>query len=589
MLRAGVYAGLDDQVERPRRAKDGPKMGQRKDGNGMNRSFQEPQSPSADGTIDLREFLQKVTRRKWLVLAVVMVVALLAAAYSYSRPEVFSSTAEALARPILIQPLDTDPLDNLSMPTEAQLVGSTQVARFARTFMESSEDTTALLKHVSVATPENTQILQISFTDSSAQAARRGAQSFARGYLRFKGDQALETIKRLSTPLRDRIAALDVEVADIEARLEGAATDSAEYHSLLGHRDDLVTERLNAQSQLADVETLSTDPGQIVQDANRPSSPISPKHQVDLALGILLGLALGIALASVREQLQDRLEDASGLRRALKAVTLGLIPESPMLRGDVPRLVTIDEPRSPAAEAYRTLRTNLLAACKSAKVRTILITGARQGEGKTTTAVNLAIALAQVGRSVVLISADLRYPRVHSLLGIGNERGLGQVLLGTLSLNDALVDTPIPNLRALPSGPASDVDEPAELLQSDRMFEVIRGCRQADFVIVDGPPVEPVADSLVLADLVDGVILVADAQEGTRAGASRARHQLEQVGGTILGGILNRVHESKTPNTYGAYENRNGQLHRSKFDDADRELASLRQETTRSEETSTRV
>jgi len=559
----------------------------------MIKTFQElpSASPSAsgDGSVDLREFLQKVTRRKWLVLAIVVVVALLAAGYSYTRPKVFSSTAEVLARPILVQPLDADPLDNLSMPTEAQLVRSTQVAKLARSFIGSSVDLTELLGKVSVATPDGTQILQISFTDSSALSARRGAQSFARGYLQFKADQALDTIKRLSTPLHDRIAVYDAEIAEVETQLKGLTTDSAEYDSLLGHRDDVVSERLTAQTKLADVEALSTDPGQIVQDANRPSSPISPKHQVDLALGILLGLALGIALASVREQLQDRIEDSSGLRRSLKAPTLGLIPESPMLRGDVPRLVTIDEPRSPASEAYRTLRTNLLAACKSAKVRTILVTGARQGEGKTTTAVNLSVALAQVGRSVVLISADLRYPRVHSLLGIGNEQGLGQVLLGTLSLNDALVDTPIPNLRALPSGPASGVDEPAELLQSDRMFEVIRGCRQADFVIIDGPPIEPVADSLVLADLVDGVLLVADAQEGTRAGVGRARHQLEQVGGTILGGVLNRVHESRTPNAYGAYENRNGLLHRSKFDDADRELASLREETARSEETSTRV
>jgi succinoglycan biosynthesis transport protein ExoP len=572
MPRAGVYAGRIEQ-----------------DGKRMIRTFQELPPASADGSVELREFLQKVTRRKWHVLAVVVIVTLLAAAYSYTRPKVFSSTSEVLARPILIQPLDTDPLDNLSMPTEAQLVRSTQVARLARSFTESPEDVQALLKRVTVATPENTQILQISFTDSSAQGARLGAQSFARGYLRFNADQALETIKRLSTPLEDQIAALDTETTDVEAQLNDLATDSSEYDSLLGRRDELIKKRLDAQSQLADIATLSTDPGQIVQDANRPSAPISPKHQVDLALGILLGLALGIALASVREQLQDRIEDSAGLRRSLKAPTLGLIPESPMLRGDVPRLVTIDEPRSPAAEAYRTLRTNLFAACKSAKVRTILVTGSHQGEGKTTTAVNLAVALAQVGRSVVLISADLRYPRVHSLLGIGNEQGLGQVLLGAVSLNDALIDTPIPNLRALPSGPSSGVEEPAELLQSDRMFEVIRGCRQADFVIIDGPPIEPVADSLVLADLVDGVLLVADAQEGTRAGVSRARHQLEQVGGTILGGVLNRMHESRTPNAYGAYENRNGLLHRSKFDDADRELSSLREETTRSEETSTRV
>jgi succinoglycan biosynthesis transport protein ExoP len=572
MPRAGVYAGQIDQ-----------------DGKRMSRTSHDLPPASADGSVDLREFLQKVTRRKWHVLAVVVIVALLAAAYSYSRPKVFSSTSEVLARPILIQPLDTDPLDNLSMPTEAQLVRSTQVARLAQGFTESPEDVQALLKRVSVATPEQTQILQISFTDSTARSARRGAQSFARGYLRFKAEQAQETIERLSTPLQDKIATLDTETASVEAQLKDLATDSAEYDALLGLRDELVKERLDAQSQLADIAALSTDPGQIVQDASKPSAPISPKHQVDLALGILLGLALGIALASVREQLQDRIEDSSGLRRSLKAPTLGLIPESPLLRGDLPRLVTIDEPRSPAAEAYRTLRTNLLAACKSAKMRTILVTGARQSEGKTTTAVNLAVALAQVGRSVVLISADLRYPRVHALLGIGNEQGLGQVLLGALPLNAALVDTPIANLQALPSGPASEVDEPAELLQSDRMFEVIRGCRQADFVIVDGPPIEPVADSLVLADLVDGVLFVADAQEGTRAGVSGARHQLDQVGGTILGGVLNRVHESRTPSAYGSYENRNGLLHRSKFDDADRELASLREETTRSEEPSTRV
>jgi len=557
----------------------------------MSRSFQETQSPSGDGMLDLREFLQKVARRKWLVLAVMVAVASLAAAYSYSRPKVFSASAEVLAQPTLIHPSDADPLDNLSMPTEAQLVRSTQVARSARTLLETSESIPDLVKNVAVATPDNTQILQISYTAPTAEGARRGAQSFARAYLAFKLDQALQAIERVSTTIRDQLTSIGTEIANIEAQFEGLPIDSAEYVSLLQTRDGWESQRIAQQTQLSETQTLSTDPGQIVQDASRPSAPISPKHQVDLALGILLGLAAGVALASVREQLQDRLEDASGLRRALKAPTLGLIPESSMLRGEVPRLVTIDEPRSPVAEAYRTLRTNLLAACKLNKVRTILVTGARQGEGKSTTAVNLAVALAQVGRSVVLISADLRYPRAHALLGIGNEQGLGQVLLGTVPLNAALIDTPVPNLRALASGPASEVDEPAELLQSDRMFEVIRDCRQADFVIVDGPPVEPVADSLVLADLVDGVLFVADAQQGTRAGVARARHQLEQVGGTILGGVLNRLHESRTPTAYGAYENRNGLLHRSKYDHADRELASLRKENTtpRSEETSTRV
>jgi capsular exopolysaccharide synthesis family protein len=555
----------------------------------MTRAFQEPPSAPSDGSLDLREFLQKMTRRKWLILGVVVLVASLAASYSYSRPKVFAATATVLARPILVQSTDTDPLDNLSMPTEAQLVGSNGVARIARTIMGSTESIPDLLKRVSVSTPENTQILQILFTDSGALTAQRGAQAFAQGYLEFKATQALSAMAENSATIQEQIDQANQDIQALDSEIEALSPESPERTSAESERDALQATRLGLMNQLVTANTSTSDPGEVVERAEQPSSPISPKHQVDLALGILLGLGLGLALASVREQLQDRIEDSSGLRRSLKAPVLGLIPESPMLRGDLPRLVTIDEPRSPAAEAYRTLRTNLLAACKAAKVRTILVTGSRQGEGKTTTAVNLAVALAQVGRSVVLISADLRYPRVHSLLGIGNEQGLGQVLLGTLALNNAVVDTSITNLRVLPSGPASEVDEPAELLQSDRMFEVIRGCRQADFVIIDGPPIEPVADSLVLANLVEGVLLVADAQEGTRAGVSRSRHQLEQVGGNVLGGILNRAHESKTPNAYGTYESRNGHMHRSKFDDADRELASLRREATRSEETSTRV
>jgi capsular exopolysaccharide synthesis family protein len=555
----------------------------------MSTSFQESRPGSADGSLELREFLHKVAQRKWLVLAVVVIVAGLAAGYSYSRPKVFSTTAQVLVRPTLVMPDDTDPTDNISMSTEAQLVESTPVARIVQDRMDSSEGIPDLTKRVSVATPENTQILQITFTDTSAKGAQQGAQAFARAYLQFKSDLAIQAIARDSETVREQIFDHNERIAVIDEQLALLEPGTTEYTTLRDLRDSWSAARDVLQSQLATVTTSSTDPGQIVQQAERPSSPISPKHQVDLALGVLLGLASGVALASVREQLQDRIQGPSAFRRHLRAPTLGLIPESPMLRGDLPRLVTIDAPRSPAAEAYRTLRTNLMAACKSDEVRTILVTSPREGEGKTTTAVNLAVALAQVGRSVVLIGADLRFPRLHSLLGIGNEQGLGQVLLGSAALDEAVVDTSVAGLQALPSGPVTGVDEPVELLQSDRMFEVIRRCRQADFVIVDGPPIEPVADSLVLADLVEGVLLVADAQQGTRTAITRTRHQLEQVGGNILGGVLNRVEKSMTPDAYGAYEERRGLLHRSPYDDTDRELASLRRETTWPPETSTRV
>jgi capsular exopolysaccharide synthesis family protein len=555
----------------------------------MSRMFQEPlsgPSVSGDGSLDLREFMGTVLRRKWLVLGVAVVVVALAAAYSYSRPKVFSATASVLSRPIRVQSTDEDPSDNQSMPTEAQLVRSTPVAEIAREIVGRPQDLQDMLRRVTVTVPENTEILQISYTDSTPRRAESGAQAFADGYLRFKTELARKGIEDDAATIQLEIDQIDEQILDLESAMQGMEEGSPELASAESDRASLEDTRLGLRNQLVTIITSSRDPGEVVQVAERPSSAISPKHQVDLALGVLLGLAAGMVLASIRERMQDLIETPATLRNVLRAPTLGAIPDSPLLRGDLPRLVTIDERRSSPAEAYRTLRANLLAAARDAKARTILVTSALEGEGKTTTAVNLAVALAQVGKSVVLISADLRFPRVHVLLGIGNERGLGQVLQGSIELRDALVDTPIANLKVLPTGPVTADDEPVELLQSDRMVDVIRACRQADVVLVDAPPIGPVADSLMLVDLLDGVVLVADAQEGTRARVADARHQVAQVGGTILGGILNRIPESMTQPTYGSY---NGRRSANRYDDADRELAALREEASRSSRTSSRA
>jgi capsular exopolysaccharide synthesis family protein len=273
-------------------------------------------------------------------------------------------------------------------------------------------------------------------------------------------------------------------------------------------------------------------------------------------------LIAGVVLASLRDQARDRIQAPPLVARSLDAPILGSIPRTHRLLVGTAHLASVDEPHGQAAEAYRTLRTNLLAVCRESKAKTILITIARQGEGKTSTAANLAVALAQAGRSVVLISADLRNPRVHAVFGIGNEQGLGQVLEGTLPLDKAMVETDLPELRILPSGPVDAVDEPVELLQSDRMAEVLQECCRSDFVVVDGPPIFPVADSLVLADLVDGVLFVTDAQSSTQVSVAQSRRQIHQVGGRILGGILNRVPTAWSANGYDADHRWRGLLDR---------------------------
>ena len=277
----------------------------------------------------------------------------------------------------------------------------------------------------------------------------------------------------------------------------------------------------------------------MVEGALRPTSPVSPKHKLDLALGLLLGLIAGVVLASLRDQARDRIQAPPLVARSLDAPILGSIPRTHRLLVGTAHLASVDEPHGQTAEAYRTLRTNLLAVCRESKAKTILITSARQGEGKTSTAANLAVALAQAGGR--RRHSPLRNPRVHAVFGIGNEQGLGQVLEGTLPLDEAMVETDLPELRILPSGPVDAVDEPVELLQSDRMGEVLQECCRSDFVVVDGPPIFPVADSLVLADLVDGVLFVTDAQSSTQASVAQSRRQIHQVGGRILGGESSTV------------------------------------------------
>jgi polysaccharide biosynthesis transport protein len=505
----------------------------------------------SEGTLDIREFMSKVGRHKWLILLVAASVTLLVAIYSYSRPSVYESTAQFLVRPTLVQPLQSNPFDTVSMPTEMQLVTSAQVADIARQTIGGNLTLQDALDGVSVTNPANTQILDISYSAHSPAEAQQGAQAFAGAYQTYKHDQAIDTIKTSSDTIRAQITTLDGEIAELNGRI-AASTDPVDQQSLTEQRNSLDTVRLSQQNLLASTATLSSDPGQVVEDALRPTSPVSPKHKLDLALGLLLGLIAGVVLASLRDQARDRIQGPPLVARSLDAPILGSIPRTHRLLVGTAHLASVDEPHGQAAEAYRTLRTNLLAVCRESKAKTILITSARQGEGKSSTAANLAVALAQAGRSVVLISADLRNPRVHAVFGIGNEQGLGQVLEGTLSLDEAIVETDLADLRILPSGPVDAVDEPVELLQSDRMGEVLQECCRSDFVIVDGPPIFPVADSLVLADLVDGVLFVTDAQSSTQASVAQSRRQIHQVGGRILGGILNRVPTTWSSNGYDA-------------------------------------
>ena len=204
-----------------------------------------------------------------------------------------------------------------------------------------------------------------------------------------------------------------------------------------------------------------------------------------------------------------------------------------------PSLITLTDPRSPAAEAYRTLRTNVYFAGLNHSIHTLLVTTVAPLEGKSTTVANLAVSMAQGDKRTILVDADLRRPALHTLFGLNNDKGLTSLFMNAKGpIEPAYKDVGVPNLRVLTSGPLPP--NPAEVLGSQRMLDVIETLKQAaDIVLFDAPPVIAVTDATVLGTRVDGVVLVVDAGQTRREHAKRAKEQLEKLNIRIVGAVLN--------------------------------------------------
>jgi capsular exopolysaccharide synthesis family protein len=214
--------------------------------------------------------------------------------------------------------------------------------------------------------------------------------------------------------------------------------------------------------------------------------------------------------------------------------------EAPAKSGTPTALVTETAPKSAAAEAYRTLRTNIQFAGLDRPCKTIVITSATPAEGKTTTAANFAAVCAQSGSRVLLVDGDLRKPTLHKIFGIDNQRGLTTTMIEGKSLADVAIPTRVPNLSIVVSGPLPP--NQAELTASRRMHDLLEAAtRVFDLIVIDTPPVLSVSDAVALAAQTDGVILVVRGGKTSAEAARRAAEQIDAVKGRILGVLLNRV------------------------------------------------
>jgi capsular exopolysaccharide synthesis family protein len=309
-----------------------------------------------------------------------------------------------------------------------------------------------------------------------------------------------------------------------------------EFHNLLGTK---------IAAEKSDWEIPKTGMVEVIRRAEPGKYPVRPNKTLNIVLGVVVGLVVGIGLAFFIEYLDTSVKTIDEVERAFQAPVLGVIPQNVGYLLD-------EGPDSQHAEAYRVLRTHFLFSRKDDKLNSIVIISAGMGEGKSTTALNLATVFAQAGQRVVIVDSDLRRPTLHKILNVSNNLGLTNYLLKQNTLEEVIQTTGVPMLDFMASGklPSSSMS----ILNSPQMKDLIAELKQRyDFVFFDSPPILGVSDAAVLASEVDMAIQVIQYRRYPQPMNIRAKQLIEKAGGNLVGIVLNNITMSQDEGYYYYY------------------------------------
>jgi succinoglycan biosynthesis transport protein ExoP len=506
--------------------------------------------------LDLTVFLRVVRRRFWVVALVPVVAAGAAFAAAKAQTPTYRSTADILLvrtqAEAIYAPAGGSVVDpNRLLADQIRVVRSQQLTAMVK----------ALLGYIPIvkATGSTTEdVITLSAVSTNAKQAAAIVNAYADSYLKYRvsssasqnGAAQAEAHRQLDTAQAqlntlDQAVAAQPQLQQAQFRLNQAS-----------QRAPLDTQLASAQSQLSQLQAeAAVDQGgaQLLAQATVPHIPFAPKPIRSTLLGLVIGIMLGLGLAFLLDYLDNRIRGKDDLERLSGNLpVMGLIPTQGDWRDTTTaHAISIEEPDSAAAEAYRTLRTSIQFLNLEQSLQVLQVSSPATSEGKTTTLVNLAIALAKAGQRVVVVDCDLRRPRIHQFFHLESDPGFTSVLLGEVPLSKALREMKgVEGLRVLTAGPIPP--NPSELLSGRRTTEILEALRtESDFVLIDSPPVLPVSDAAVIAARVDATLMVVNDNKTHGRQLTRALELLNQVEATVIGTVLNRVAKGTIDYGYG--------------------------------------
>ncbi|WP_376694364.1 GumC family protein [Wenzhouxiangella sp. EGI_FJ10409] len=371
-------------------------------------------------------------------------------------------------------------------------------------------------------------------------------------------EQMVEGILGRYENLQAQAESLDEAIDERESRMLALNEQAVQYNILQREFEtnrELYDGLLQRMKEIGVASGIQENNITLIEEAMAAGAPFKPNVPRNLAMALVIGLMAGVGLALVLEFLDSSIRRVEDIERLVDRPVLGMVPlvklrqkesDSDKKARDNERIVShysAVHPNSSVSEAFRSLRTSLMFSTPEGLPRTIMLTSSGMGEGKTTTAVNLATVLAQNGSRVLLIDADLRKPRIHRDFNLFRSPGLtNRIALSDNEGRDhsAIHATHVPDMFIMPSGSATP--SPAEMLSSERLAKVLDSCRRAfDYIIMDAPPTLGLADSMILARQVDGVVVVARAARTGKENFRVAMKRLAQVKAPVLGVVLNGV------------------------------------------------